>query len=238
MPNWVYNGLTIEGNPEQVDKLVEQMNKPFVYSVQSNGDLSFGIKERKYVNPIFAFHNIYNYKDHGVSDEVYHGQPPATADFADWLKHETNDWYNFNNREWGVKWDVAVAEDEQYPETYMEGPVENGENKVVYYNFNTAWSIPQQALIKLSSQYPTLLFTLSYEEETGWGGEMEFLRGTVISQSEYDNKCRDCDEVNTLDYCEECDNELCSACNYIGEADMDSLEECSIHKHLIEKAKI
>jgi len=30
MPNWVYNGLTIEGNPEQVDKLVEQMNTPFV----------------------------------------------------------------------------------------------------------------------------------------------------------------------------------------------------------------
>jgi hypothetical protein len=29
MPNWCFNGLTIEGNPEQVNKLVEQMNQPY-----------------------------------------------------------------------------------------------------------------------------------------------------------------------------------------------------------------
>ena len=29
MPNWVMNGLTIEGSPEQVKSLMEQMNKPF-----------------------------------------------------------------------------------------------------------------------------------------------------------------------------------------------------------------
>ena len=231
MPNWVYNGLTIEGNPEQVDKLVEQMNKPFVYSVQSNGDLSFNIKQRKYVNPIFAFHNIYSYVDHGVSETEYHGQPPRNPDqpFSDWLKFETNDWYNFNNREWGVKWDVAVAEDETYPETYMEGPIINGENKVVYYNFNTAWGIPNNALIKLSAQYPNLLFTLSYEEETGWGGEMEFLRGVIISQSEYENKCRDCDSEDTLEYCEDCGENLCSNCNWLGEADLEAVKECQTH---------
>ena len=216
MPNWVYNGLTIEGNPEQVDKLVEQMNKPFVYSVNSNGDLAFNIKERKYVNPIFAFHNIYSYLDHGVTDEVYHSQPPHNPDstFADFMKFETNDWYNFNCREWGVKWDVAVAEDDEYPDTYMEGPVVNGENKVVYYNFNTAWGIPRHALSKLSAQYPNLLFTLSYEEETGWGGEMEFLRGEVISESEYDSKCRDCDEHDCLIYDEEKGVEICQKCGY------------------------
>jgi hypothetical protein len=38
MPNWVYNGLTIEGNPEQVDKLVEQMNQPFVDYIEAHGD--------------------------------------------------------------------------------------------------------------------------------------------------------------------------------------------------------
>ncbi len=33
MPNWCYNGLTIEGNPEQVNKLVEQMNQPYIITV-------------------------------------------------------------------------------------------------------------------------------------------------------------------------------------------------------------
>jgi len=231
MPNWVYNGLTIEGNPDQVKSLIKQMNKPFVYSVQSNGDLSFDIKQRKYVNPIFAFHNIYSYVDHGVSDTEYHGQPPSSADssFADWIKFETNDWYNFNNREWGTKWDVAVAEDDKYPDTTMED-YENAENHVVHYNFNTAWSRPLGAISKLSAQYPTLLFTLSYEEETGWGGEMEFLRGEVISESEYDNMCRDCDATNQMEYCEEDCGEICGNCNWLGEADLEAVAKCQTHK--------
>ena len=29
MPNWVYNGLTVEGNPESVKKMMEQLNQPF-----------------------------------------------------------------------------------------------------------------------------------------------------------------------------------------------------------------
>ena len=230
MPNWVYNGLTVEGNPEQVKKMIVQLNKPFVYSVNSNGDLSFNIKQRKYVNPIFAFHNIYSYKDHGVSDETYHSQPPHNPDsnFADFLKFETNDWYNFNNREWGTKWDVAVAEDDQYPDTNME-EAENGENYVVHYNFNTAWSVPRQAISKLSAQYPTLLFTLSYEEETGWGGEMEFLRGEIISESEYDSICRDCDATDQMEYCENDCGSICGNCNWLGEADLEAVKECQTH---------
>jgi len=228
MPNWVYNGLTIEGNPEQVDKLVEQMNKPFVYSVNSNGDLAFNIKQRKYVNPIFAFHNVYSYKDAGITDEVYHAVPVFPEKFS--LEFKGDDWYNWNLRNWGTKWDVAVAEDDKSPDTYMEGPVANGENKVVYYNFNTAWSRPMDVLIKLSEQYPNLLMTLSYEEETGWGGECELLRGKVISESEYESQCRDCDAKDQMEWCEDCGNEICNVCHWLGEADLEAVAECDTHK--------
>ena len=213
MPNWVFNGLTIEGNPEQVKALITQMNKPFIYSITPVGDLSYDVKQTKYVNPIFAFHNIYSYVDAGIADEVYHGQPPRSTDFSQAMKFETNDWYNFNVREWGTKWDVAVSEDDKYPDTNME-EAENGDNYVVHYNFNTAWSRPLPAIKKLSAQYPNLLMTLSYEEETGWGGEMEFLRGEVISESEYDNKCRECDEIDCLDYDDEKGVEVCQKCGY------------------------
>jgi hypothetical protein len=240
MPNWVYNGLTIEGNPEQVKALITQMNKPFVYSIEPLGDLSFGIKQRKYVNPIFSFHNIYSYIDHGVTESEYHSQPPAKdpdSSFADFMKFESNDWYNFNNREWGTKWDVAVAEDATYSNTNME-EAENGENYVVHYNFETAWSRPLGAISKLSAQYPTLLFTLSYEEETGWGGEMELLRGEVISESEYENMCRDCDATDTVEFCEDCGNEICSSCNWLGEADLDGVAECQTHKIYLDTDKV
>lgn len=221
MPNWVYNGLTIEGNPEQVDKLVEQMNQPFVDYIEAHGDLSYNIKQTKYVNPIFSFRNIISPTDL----EAYKAQPDFKAE------GEQNDWYSWNIRNWGVKWDVAVAEDSSYTTTYIEGPVANGDNKVVYYNFETAWSHPIAALEKLSGQYPTLLFTLSYQEETGWGGETEILRGKVISESMYDNMCKDCDAIDQMEYCEEADcGEICGNCHWLGEADLEAVAECDTHK--------
>lgn len=219
MPNWVYNGLTIEGNPEQVKSLIEQMNTPFVDSIEPLGDLSFGIKERKYSNPILSFRNII-----APTDLVaYKKQPEFKAE------GEQNDWYSWNVRNWGVKWDVAVADEDNYPTTNMEEAV-NGENHVVHYNFETAWGVPQPAIKLLSSQYPDLLFTLSFEEETGWGGEMEFLRGEMISESNYDSQCRDCNATDCMEYCENDCGEICSACHWLGEADLEAVAECDDHK--------
>lgn len=221
MPNWVFNGLTIEGNPDEVNKLVEQMNRPFVDYVQAVGDLAFNVKQVKYINPIFSFRNIIAPTDL----EAYKGQPWNFD--AENRTENPDSWYNWNNRNWGVKWDVAVSEENKYPTTYMEGPVANGDNLVVYYNFDTPWGVADEALINLSSQYPTLLFTLSYEEETGWGGECEYLRGVRIDGAEYNWKCRECDyaELGEPPYCEECEYDMCPSCGF-GEPS----ETCELHK--------
>jgi hypothetical protein len=236
MPNWVMNGLTIEGSPEQVKSLMEQMNKPFKM-VHDSWNMETHQQEKKlttYPNPVFAFHNIYSYLDAGISEEDYLSQPAHKPEMTEWFKFEGNDWYNFNVREWGTKWDVAISDNDKYSDTSMEDTA-NGENHVVHYNFNTAWSRPMNALIKLSSQYPTLLFTLSYEEETGWGGELELLRGVVISESEYDNMCRDCDATDQMEYCEEADcGEICGNCNWLGEADLEEVAKCQTHAIYLE----
>jgi len=235
MPNWVMNGLTIEGSPEQVKSLMEQMNKPFKM-VHDSWNMETHQQEKKlttYPNPVFAFHNIYSYLDHGVTEEQYLSQPPHDKTMKDWFKFEGNDWYNFNVREWGTKWDVAICDNDKYSDTSMEDTA-NGENHVVHYNFNTAWSRPMNALIKLSEQYPTLLFTLSYEEETGWGGELELLRGVVISESEYDSQCRYCDATDQMEYCEEDCGEICGNCNWLGEADLDAVAKCQTHAIYLE----
>ena len=239
MPNWVSNGLTIEGNPEIVKALMEQMNKPFV-RVHDNWDMesrSMKKKQTTYPNPVFAFWNIIC-PPAEIMDQ-YEQQPPKTKSSIDdvdaWHKEielisaTSNDWYNWNCRNWGTKWDVAVSSDEEYPETEMQDYA-NGENHVVYYGFNTAWSPPIPALKILSQQYPKLLFTLSYQEEQGWGGEMEILRGHIISISEYESQCRDCDALDTLVYCENDCGEICENCNWLGEADLDLVAECQTHK--------
>jgi len=231
MPNWVYNGLTAEGSPDSINKMVEQLNTPFVDYIEANGDLAFGVKQTKYINPIFSFRNIIAPTDL----EAYKAQPKRSELdvndpnwWADTMKVASVDdsWYSWNNRNWGTKWDVAVSEDNKYPDTYMEGPVANGDNLVVYYNFNTAWGIPNEALINLSSQYPDLLFTLNFEEETGWGGEYEYLRGKCLGGPEYNWKCRECDyaELGEPPYCEECEYDMCPSCGF-GEP----VDTCPVH---------
>jgi len=232
MPNWVFSGLTIEGSPDVINKLVNQLNKPFK-KVADSWNIKTHEMEKTlftYPNPVFAFHNIYNHEQDGVSDEDYMKQPDYTLPIGESLQFKGNHWYDWNVRNWGTKWDVAVSADDKHPETYTEGPTPNGNNLVVYYNFNTAWSPAFPAISKLSAQYPSLLFTLSYEEETGWGGECEFLRGEMISESEYENMCRDCEATNTLDYCESECGQICDSCHWLGEADLEAVAECDIHK--------
>jgi hypothetical protein len=249
MPNWVYNGLTIEGNPDLVKDLVRQMNKPFVmiHDSWNMETKEMQVSQTTYPNPVFAFHNIFNHRQEGIDDLEYVKQPQSSSlDVTDkkwWadtlaIAQVDNSWYNWNVRNWGTKWDVAVKADDKYPDTYIEGPTENGENLVVYYNFNTAWSPPMPAIAKLSEQYPSLLFTLSYEEETGWGGECEFLRGEQLEGSEYESKCRDCEAEDCMEYCENDCGEICSECNYLGEADLDCVAECEDHKIYLDEEHV
>ncbi|MGA1433462.1 MAG: hypothetical protein ACO32T_06765, partial [Candidatus Nanopelagicaceae bacterium] len=120
MPNWVYNGLTIEGNPQLINTLVAQLNKPFA-QVHDSWNMEAGQMQKKqttYPNPVFAFHNIYNHLQAGVTEYEYLQQPDHKLPIEEQMKFQTNDWYSFNVREWGTKWDVAVSSDDEYPETY------------------------------------------------------------------------------------------------------------------------
>ena len=220
MPNWVFNELTVEGSPDLVTKLMEQVNMPFT-TKQHNYDVVSGKMEFKditYSNPVFAFWNIVfptdleAYMEQPVMSELDVNDPNWWSDIQ--KKSKTDDsWYNWNYRNWGVKWDVAVTDEEEYPDTELLTHVPNGENSVAVYKFQTAWGFPDEAMKRLSFQYPTLLFTLDYEEETGWGGEVEFLRGEILSLFEYENKCPECDVINIIEYCEKC-GDVCSECLY------------------------
>lgn len=226
MPNWVYNGLTVEGSPESVKKMMEQLNQPYV-RVHDQWNVATQQMEKQqvtYPNPIFAFWNIIKPTDL----EAYDKQ--STHKLGEPITFDGDDWYSWNVRNWGTKWDVAVSSNETYPDTTVEDTA-NGENHVVHYNFETAWSRPMPALEKLSTQYPDLLFTLSYEEETGWGGELELLRGKVISESEYDNMCRNCDFAyldSEIVACDDCGDYPCPKCGW-------SNDMCETHQTAYDK---
>lgn len=174
MPNWVFNHLSISGDAEQIEKVKNQLNKPIVKNYKEKE----GDKPVTYSNPIFSFWNIVappeeKYDEYFEVNGYVDGKKTGNSPF---------NWYSFNNREWGTKWDVAVSDEAKYSDTSLESESPT----YLYYRFDTAWSPPVEAIEKLSSQYPELKITLEFEEEQGWGGEYLFSEGSYSAVREWD----------------------------------------------------
>ena len=252
MPNWVYNTLTIQGPKEEIDMIKDRLGKPFTISVENfgMGDISANgfpmkIKEVTYSAPVFAFHNIHSYKDEGITDEEYACQPKRgdySMDDPNWFAKSVEfaktqkDWYSWNNSNWGTKWDVAVSDDDKYPNTELIEYKSEGEDNWLVYKYETAWSPAVTVLTKLSNLVPTSVLTLEYEEETGWGGEYEIVRGEVREILEYENRCYACQSFDTLSYCENDCGEFCSECNDGSWQDEEAMAECQTHMVFLTKS--
>jgi hypothetical protein len=231
MPNWVFNTLIVEGNDQlNVARLKKQVGEPFTRKYADyksiEGELKLVEVESTFNNPVFAFWNIIKPEDmHAYLHDKDTGVP---KEGEEWF--QSNNWYDWNIRNWGTKWDVAVADTDEYPETVLidEG-IDTNQKYFLVYRFDTAWSPPSQVIQKLSLQYPTLKLTLDYEEETGWGGEIEFNNGQQIDVEQYEWKCRECDYMHDeTPFCDECQTDMCPECGY-GEA----TEECEKHKEKV-----
>ena len=173
MPNWVFNQLTIEGSEEDIAKVKAQLNKPFTTQLSEDKEPTL------YSNPVIAFWNIIAPPEDKI--EEYFG----VHGYADGEKQGDTEynWYNFNRTKWGTKWDIGVADGVKYSETEL---LEESDTEL-NYKFNTAWAPPTSAIEELSRQYPEVTIILSYEEESEWGGEIEYLAGEEVSVSEYDS---------------------------------------------------
>jgi hypothetical protein len=225
MPNWCFNSLSIEGSAEDISAIKKQVNQPFQRQHDSwNPETNkMELQDTVYSNPVFAFWNIIkptNLEAYVKQSEHKLGEP---------ITFNGDNWYDWNVRNWGTKWDVSVHDGEQYPDTEL---MEESETSLAY-RFNTAWSPPTEAIVHLSSQYPECEMILSYEEETGWGGEIMFSDGQTTEIEHYENKCRDCDSNNTLEYCDICSIEVCSECKDMNEANPEDVAECEEHRELI-----
>ena len=197
MPNWVFNSLVVSGEQSALDKMVEQLNQPFEKHFP---DSKFNQETKEwektpdvqvYDNPVFAFWNIVKPTDLDAyyETDVFKGskniKPNDNESFmAEFVRsmREDQDWYHWNCRNWGTKWDVAVVNGKDYSDTIM---TVNDDGSVMYH-FQTAWSPVGEVLMKLSEMYPTLEFDYEYEEEQGWGGTCTFVGGEDIACDEWE----------------------------------------------------
>jgi hypothetical protein len=252
MPNWVYNTLTIQGPKDQVDSIKDRLNKPFTVLHDSwhFETMKMEVRETVYSSPVFAFWNIHSPLEDGITMAEYVQQPTrlgTDTSAPDWFAKEVEhaktqkDWYNWNTSNWGTKWDVAVSDGQEYPDTELIEYTSEGEDNWVVYKYNTAWSPAVTVLTKLSLLVPSCVLTLEFEEETGWGGEYEIVKGKVTELLEYENRCYACQSFNCVDYCENDCGEFCSECNQGSWQDEEAMAKCQTHKVLLtptEKAEV
>lgn len=213
MPNWCYNTLLIEAEPQVIAKIKAQLSAPYERKTQ---DLASNTWTTETVEKDLSFWNII--RPPADKMDEYHSAK-GWNDGKSYGDTEYN-WYNWNITNWGTKWDASESELVDESEISLQ------------YRFDTPWGVAEGALIALSKQYPDVGFNLEFEEETGWGGEVEFTNGESVVIQEYQNRCRQCSALDTLESCEKCDNYLCSKCNYGEFIDEDTLKECETHKHL------
>ena len=202
MPNWVFNSLVVSGEKSELDRMVAHLNSPFEKHFP---EMNFDKEQQKWVNtpdvqvysnPVFAFWNICRPNDleKYYGDEVFketktnsfddEGKFDGEAFMAEFIRSmsEDEDWYHWNCRNWGTKWDVAVSDKSDYSSTSMEW-TDNGD---VMYRFETAWSPVPEALTQLSEMFPSLTFDYEYEEEQGWGGNATIVAGDYTITKEWD----------------------------------------------------
>jgi len=221
MPNWVYSTLEISGSEDQIQKVKEQLNAPYERKHKNYGK---DVEEKgewsivKYSNPIISFWNICRPPDDKLDE---YDTVNGFVDGKESGKTPFN-WYNFNNREWGTKWDVGVSDDQKYPETEI---VSFSPTHIIY-RLQTAWSPPIEAIEKLSTQHPELEITLDWEEEQGFGGVYVFQDGEYSIEKEWDIPNSHQDYVDR-------DNEDGCMCSHSEDPD-DYYSDCPGAKKVIE----
>ena len=195
MPNWVFNSLVVSGEQSELDKMVAQLNQPLVKHFPEhkfeNNEIVWVADEQRYDNPVFSFWNIVKPTDleSYYATDVFKGSKNIEPnDGESFMKEfvrsmkEDQDWYHWNCRNWGTKWDVGVPNGQKYSDTQI---TLNDDGSVMYH-FQTAWSPVGEVLMKLSEMYPTLEFDYEYEEEQGWGGTCTFVGGEEIASDEWE----------------------------------------------------
>ena len=98
MPNWVFNHLTIDGSKEDIAKVKAQVGA-VVKTKYKGVDEVDELVDRE---PIFSFMNILPPPEDKLDE--YHAVHGYTG--GEKTGDTEYNWYNFNVREWGTKWDA------------------------------------------------------------------------------------------------------------------------------------
>lgn len=162
MPNWCYNALTVSGDPEELKRFVKaNMGLPAQYPPVYDKNGKYIEKPVEETVPHFCFNAMVPTPKEVLEmgfcgHEKISAETKINAIFGKAIA--PLDGYHWNIINWGTKWDI-------YHDNITEETLDWTEGcDSIFIDFDTAWSPPTPWFETIVSKFPTLHFTLHYEE--------------------------------------------------------------------------
>jgi hypothetical protein len=192
MPNWVYNSLTVSGEPAELKKFATKasqqhetrwLSESWIRNEDST-TTKVEDKDRKILTVMsdespMSFWNFIAPPTENLSD--YFGTTGFVegVGFTGEKEDAIKDWYSWNSSNWGTKWDAS--------DEYVSPELNEIDDltRSLSYTFSTAWSIPEPVFRAMVEQHPELHFHLHSTEEQGWGAEFSGSGGSFGMDKEW-----------------------------------------------------
>lgn len=163
MPNHCENNLSVYAGDKEAEKELEELKK--------KARVLDGEKWSLFNSTVPMPEELLKVQA-GCNSLLYEGdKSKLTPEEKDMLKkYGSINWYDWNVKEWGTKWDAyGVVEEDNHKTSWQ-------------LLFMTAWSPPIAWLEKVAKQYPNLHFRLKYVEmDMSFMGKAEG-QGTIVNK--------------------------------------------------------
>ena len=207
MPNWVYTSMSVSGKKDDLLAFAKKASQqhttywttdPWVRNADGTNtrlpDDQIKIEEAMSGETVMSFWNFVAPPQEAIESGEYFG----TKGFVEGKEvgDSANNWYNWNIRNWGCKWDAGDEE--------LDTDLDKLEpHDSLTYRFSTAWSPAEGAFRAMTEQHPELSFEFYCEEEQGWGVVYDGNEGVLSVSKEWDipNSHADYVELDREDSC-------------------------------------
>jgi len=184
MPNWTNNSVIVSAKTEA--ELTEFLD----FCDQPHTSNHVDWKTNEHVVDENAKGVFWNFISPTDLDAYFASETPKPKlEVADIMAEIANqfatgmDWYNWNVRNWGTKWDIRLHRDE-----IGDFDQNNDGDWYFHWYFDTAWSPAEPAYRAMAKRFPNLSFNYEITEEANFfAGTMVFENGELVSEEWIDS---------------------------------------------------
>jgi len=217
MPNWTNNSVIVSAKTEA------ELNEFLDFCDQPHTSHWKDFRSEEVITDENTKGVFWNFITPTDLDSYFAGETrKPTLEVADIMAEIANqfatgmDWYNWNVRNWGTKWDIHLERD------FIVIDRNNDGDFYFNWNFDTAWSPAEQAYRAMAKRFPNLSFNYEITEEANFfAGILVFENGEVVAEEWVDSPTHA--DFEALDIpCSECG--WADSGNCLDNPDEDTLE--------------